>query len=89
VKLANTSTIVTQLFDEYQVEGLAMRYTMGDFKRDFTRDHVHEVTAEERVHGLSPEECLAALPSDEVEAYLKRSRKKPATPRKKKPKHQN
>jgi hypothetical protein len=41
---------------------------------------------EQRLQGLSPEERLAGLPREQIEAYLKRLGRKPATTRKKKPK---
>jgi hypothetical protein len=59
--------------------GLAMPYTMEDFKREVAREHLHELTAEER---------LAGLPAEQ-DAYLKRLRKRPAKKGKKKPRGQN
>ena len=81
---ADTSTIVNQLFEKYQVEGLTMPYTMEDFRRDVAREHVHELTPEERLAGLPLEQILAALPPEKIEAYLKRLPPKRATTRKKK-----
>jgi hypothetical protein len=57
-----------------------MPYTMEDFKRDVAREHLHELTAEER---------LAGLRAEQVEAYLKRLRNRPAKKGKKKPRGQN
>jgi hypothetical protein len=73
------SSIVNDLFAEYSVEGLIMPYTMADYKREKVLEHLHELTAEER---------LAGLPPEQIEAYLKRLRTKPdtTTTRKKKPK---
>ena len=84
-----TSTIVNQLFAEYRVQGLTMPYTMADFRRDLAREHLHELTPEERLAGLPPEQILAALPPEQIEAYLKRLGKRPANTRKKKPKRRN
>ncbi len=47
-----------------------MPYTMEDFRRDFTRDHLDLLTPEERLHGLSPEE---------IEDYLKKFRAAPGS----------
>ena len=80
MQLADTSTIVNQLFADYRVEGLTMPYTMADFRRDYVREHVNDLT---------PEERLAVLPPERIEAYLKRLAKKPATTRKKNPKRKN
>jgi hypothetical protein len=73
----DTSSIVNQLFGEYRQEGLTMPYTMEDFRRDIARQHVRELTLEERLAGLS---------ASQIEAYLRRIRKKPSFSPKKKPK---
>jgi len=49
----DSSTLLNQLFENYQLEGIAMPYTMEDFRRDFTREHLHLLTSEERLKGLS------------------------------------
>ena len=41
------STILNQLFEKYQVEGINMPYTMEDFERDYIREHLHALTVEE------------------------------------------
>jgi hypothetical protein len=83
VQSADTSTIVQKVFADYRVEGLAMPYTMADFRRDIAREHVQELSAEERLQGLSLEERLAGLPPEQIEAYLKGLQKKRAAPKKK------
>src|SRR5204863_9579715 len=72
VQSADMSTIAKQLFAAYHVEGLTMPYTIHDFKREIALENLHELTVEERVHGLSPEELLSALPAQQIEVYLKR-----------------
>jgi hypothetical protein len=62
---ADTSTLIQQLLEAYKREGLNMPYTMEDFRRDFTREHLDLLTPEERLQGLSPEEILKALPPEE------------------------
>jgi hypothetical protein len=96
---AETSTLLHRVFEGYQGEGLAMPYTMADFRREFVKDHFKDLTPEERrealqglppeerrevLQGLPPEERLAGLPLEEIEDYLKR-RKGAASPAKKKP----
>ena len=75
------STLLYQLFEKYQQEGVVMPYTMEDFRRDFTREHLHLLTAEERLQGLAAEERLRGLPAEErlkelsleeIRAYLAR-----------------
>ena len=71
-----------------------MPYTMEDYRRDVAREHLHELTPEERLAGLSakeiveclsPEEILSGLPIDQVKAYLNHllANKKAKTPTKK------
>ncbi len=56
-----TSTLLGQLLDRYEGEGVEMGYTAKDFRRDF----VNELSPEERLKGLSPEERLKGLPAEE------------------------
>ncbi|MBI1915746.1 MAG: hypothetical protein HYS12_13585 [Planctomycetes bacterium] len=63
---ADTSTLLSQLFEGYRREGLDMPYTMEDFRRDFTKEHLKDLTPEERLEGLSPEEILRGLSLEEV-----------------------
>jgi hypothetical protein len=70
-----TSSLLTKLFQGYEREGLSMPYTMEDFRREFRRDFLKELTVEERLEGLSPEQ---------IESYLRRSKpQRPPTKRKK------
>ena len=71
--------VLKQLYELYQQEGVVMPYTMEDFERDFTREHLHLLSSEERLKGLPPEERLKGLPPEErlkglspemIEAYL-------------------
>ena len=60
------STVLQQLFDRYQLEGvLAMPYTMKDFERDYTLEHLHTLTPEERLRGLNAQERLQGLDAQE------------------------
>src|SRR5207244_2430906 len=54
----DTSSIVNDLFGQYRVEGLTMPYTMADYRRDVAREHLHELTVEERLAGLRLEQIL-------------------------------
>jgi hypothetical protein len=60
------STILSQLFEQYQVEGLEMPYTLEDFRRDFTREHVDLLTPDERLEGLSLDEVLRRFSPDQL-----------------------
>jgi hypothetical protein len=57
--------VLNQLYELYQQEGVVMSYTMEDFERDFTREHLHLLSPEERLKGLPPEEWLKNLPLEE------------------------
>jgi hypothetical protein len=90
-----TSSIINQLFGAYQQEGLHMPYTLEDFKRDYIREGLQKMTADEiaeqltleqRLTGLLPEQLLAALSDQQIEAYLKGRQNKSANSKKKKPK---
>jgi len=58
--------VLNQLYELYKKEGVVMSYTMEDFNRDFTRDHLHLLPPEELLKGLPPEERLKGLPPEEL-----------------------
>jgi Mg/Co/Ni transporter MgtE len=65
-----TSLLLGQLFEKFQGEGLAMPYTMEDFKRDYIKEHFRQLTPKEReevLRSLPPEERLAGLSAEEME----------------------
>jgi hypothetical protein len=65
-----TSTLLDRLFEQYRKEGVAMPYTMEDFRRDYVKEHLKDLTAAERTEGLSSEERLAGLSPQERLAGL-------------------
>jgi hypothetical protein len=67
-----TSSLLSQLFERYRGEGVPMAYTMEDFRRDFTKEYLKDLTPEERLAGLSPEEVLRALSPEEIERVLQK-----------------
>jgi hypothetical protein len=91
----DTSLLLAQLFERLQREGFAVPYTMEDFKRQYFKEHLPELTPEEqeevlralppetRLAGLSPEERLAGLSAEQIRRYLDRLSAAPrAAPRK-------
>jgi hypothetical protein len=72
----DSSTLLHQLFEGYQKEGLAMPYTMADFRRDYVKEHLKDLTPEERLEGLPTEDRLDGLPAEEIERYLGRLKAK-------------
>ncbi len=58
----DTSRLLDQLFGQLREEGLAVAYTMRDFRRDYIKEHLAELT---------PEELLAALPAEGRQAVVR------------------
>ncbi len=49
-----------------------MPYTMEDFRRDFVKEFLNELTPEERLAGLSLDDFLAGLSPEQRAELLKR-----------------
>jgi hypothetical protein len=95
---ADTSALLVQLFEKFRVEGLAMCYTMEDFRRQFVKDHFGQLTPEEQrealqrlppevqeqvLRSLPPEKRLAGLTAEQIRQYLDRlTAERPREPRK-------
>jgi hypothetical protein len=58
--------VLNQLYELYQREGAIMPYTMEDFEKDFTKEHLHLLPPEERLKGLAPEEILKEFAPEEI-----------------------
>jgi hypothetical protein len=72
----DTSTLLRQLLQSYEGEGIAMPYTMEDFRRDYVKEHLQQLSPEERLEGLSVEE---------IENYLRKLREAAPSATAKKP----
>lgn len=59
------SSFINELFRYYHVEGVNMPYTVKDYVRDVTKSHLHELTIEERLEGLSSEQILQKIPPEQ------------------------
>jgi hypothetical protein len=68
------SSVIDELFKHYNLEGI-MSYTADDFVKDYTKDHLHVLSVEERLADLpsnqvlqrfSPDQRLQGLSFDEV-----------------------
>jgi hypothetical protein len=81
-----TSLLLRQLFDRLREEDFAMSYTMEDFKRDYIKEHLAQLTPQEReevLRSLPAEERLAGLSAEEIRQYLDRlTARRPAASRK-------
>jgi hypothetical protein len=78
-RLPRWPSIFQELRDFYQLERMAMPYTLEDFDRETTRKLLKRVppewvtdvlTPEQRMAGLDPEQRLAGLTAEQIEAYL-------------------
>lgn len=58
--------LLQQLYSTYVEEGITMAYTWDDFFHDVAREHVQELSPEERLAGLGPEEVLKYLTSEDI-----------------------
>jgi hypothetical protein len=68
-----TSTLLRQLFEGYQGEGLVMPYTMADFRRDYVKEHFKDLAPEEIqsvLRGLPAKQRREALEGLQVEDRL-------------------
>jgi hypothetical protein len=82
----DTSALLTQLFEGLQAEGVAMPFTMEDFRRQFLRESLQRLTPKERakvLKAIPPEERLEGLSAEQIREYLDRlSAEQPAPARK-------
>lgn len=85
--IAQLSTVIYDLYAHYRLEGIPMPYTVTDYYRDFTREHLDWLSPEERLKNLSPDDALKALFPDEtgehvdaakLERYLQQLRQNPS-----------
>jgi hypothetical protein len=60
----NTSTVLQQLFQGYDREGVIMPYTMQDFQRDYAKEHYKDLTPQER------HELFTGLPAAERREFV-------------------
>jgi hypothetical protein len=81
----DSSLLLEQLFDGLRREGTM--YTMADFRRDYIKQHLPELTPEEQeevLRALPPEKRLAGLSTEEIRQYLERLSTAPRKRRRKK-----
>jgi hypothetical protein len=60
-RMPDISTIINDLFNNYKIEGIAMPYTIDDYKRDYVLEHIHKLPIEDRLKGLSRNDLIEAL----------------------------
>jgi hypothetical protein len=67
LRMEDGSTVINQLLNNYSLEGIAMPYTMEQFRKDYLKAHLPE---------LNPDEVLSMFTPEEIEAYLKKLKMK-------------
>jgi hypothetical protein len=84
----DTSQLLERLFGR---EDFTMAYTMENFRRDYMKEHLPELTLEEQkdvLEALPPERRLAGLSADQIRKYLEKltadTSPQPRKPRRKK-----
>lgn len=65
-KTQEISTVLNRLFENYQLEGIPMAYTMEDFKKDYVKENLGVLSPDDRLRGLSSDDVLQRFSSDEV-----------------------
>jgi hypothetical protein len=64
------SSVISTLYTHYRLEGIQMPYTVKDYFREVTLEHLDSLTPEERLKGISPEEALKFFFPDENEGNI-------------------
>jgi hypothetical protein len=65
-KSQEISTVLNSLFDNYNLEGIPVSYTMKDFQKDYVRNHLGMLSPDEVLDKFSPDDRLKGLSPDEV-----------------------
>ena len=63
---SKVSTILNDLYKNYQLEGINMTYTRADYELEMKQRFLTSLTPEERLRGLSPNEVLRQFPVDKL-----------------------
>jgi hypothetical protein len=65
-KTQEISTVLNNLFDNYNLEGIPVSYTMKDFQRDYVKDHLKVLSPDNRLQGLSLDDRLKGVSFEEL-----------------------
>jgi hypothetical protein len=90
LRMEDGSTVINQLLNNYSLEGIAMPYTMEQFRKDYVKAHLPELnpdevlsmfTPEDRLKGLAAKDRLKGLaPEDRLEGLAPKDRLKGLAP---------
>ena len=67
------STIINQVFERCREEGIAVSYTMEEFRRDYTREHLHLLSPDEVLSHYKPDEVLSHYKPEQLISVLTRN----------------
>uniref|UniRef100_UPI004055E7E9 hypothetical protein n=1 Tax=Candidatus Electrothrix sp. TaxID=2170559 RepID=UPI004055E7E9 len=70
-KTQEISTVLNRLFENYQLEGIPMSYTMEDFKKDYVKEHLGVLSPDEVLQQFSLDDRLKGISLEEIQQYLK------------------
>ena len=65
-QMEDGSTVVNQLLNKYVEEGIAMPYTIEQFRKDYVKAYLSKMDPEEVLSKFAPEERLRGLDPEEV-----------------------
>ena len=68
--IPNISTVISQLYERYQLEGIKMAYTVEDYFRDLRKDVLESLTLEERLQGVPPEDLVKGTSPKELLKWI-------------------
>ncbi|MCI5192167.1 MAG: hypothetical protein D3915_03435 [Candidatus Electrothrix sp. AU1_5] len=83
-KTQEISTVLNRLFENYQMEGIPMAYTMEDFKKDYVKENLgvlspddvlQQFSPDDRLRGLAPNEVLNNFSVEEIRQYLEKKQR--------------
>jgi hypothetical protein len=60
------STVIYELYTHYRMEGIPMPYTVKDYYRDFTKEHLDWLSPEERLQGIELKKRIQDVPPDDI-----------------------
>ncbi len=75
-KMDEMGSTINQLLIKYRAGGINMPYTVEDYREELKRNVLNNLTVKERIEGLPIEDLLKWFPTEEIEAFLKKSKKK-------------
>jgi len=78
---AETSTLLHQLFERYQKEGLPLWKNLEELARETRKELLQQASPEERLEGLTADELLKALPPEVGAALARRLKEEEASAR--------